>query len=362
MARRRGFALAGVAVVTPPGREDALRGWVESGKHGDMAFMADQLAERCDPRAVLAGARSVLMVGDLYASRDEWHADPDADPDVDITAEGVDRGGHAGRLDHVGRIGRYARGRDYHHVIKRRLHGLADELRERFPGERFRTFTDSAPVLERDHAIAAGLGWIGKHTLVIHPKLGSWMVLGGFFTTLELEAPATQAIHADACGTCTRCIDACPTDAITPYSVDATRCISYLTIERRGAIDERYWRGMGDWIAGCDVCQEVCPHNSRRATGVAAHDAYAPRRIGFDLLDVLRWDEATRRARLTGSSLKRITLTMMKRNALIAAGNALERGDDDGLLAAVRDLAWSAREDELVRTTARRVLARLGTE
>lgn len=345
MARERGFALAGAGLIGPPARAEAVHAWLAAGKQGDMAFLGEQLDERLDPQLVLAGARSVLVVGDLYASRHDWQPDP---------TESASGG--------LGRIGRYARGRDYHHVIKRRLHDLADALRVRFPGEAFRTFTDSAPVLERDHAVATGLGWIGKHTLVIHPTLGSWMVLGGFLTTLKLEAPATQAIHADACGTCTRCIDACPTDAITPYSVDATRCISYLTIEHRAAIDERYWSGMGDWIAGCDVCQEVCPHNSRRKTGMRAHDAYASRRIGFDLLDVLRWDEATRRARFTGSALKRITLAMIKRNALIAAGNTLERGCDDVLLAAVRDLAWSATEDELVRTTARRVLGRLGTE
>ena len=342
MARGRGLALAGAGLIGPASREESLRSWVADGKHGDMAFMADQLGDRLAPERVLPGARSVLMVGDLYAARDDWQADPDH--------------------DRRGRIGRYARGRDYHHVIKRRLHDLADALRERFPGEEFRTFTDSAPVLERDHAVAVGLGWVGKHTRVIHPKLGSWMVLGGFFTTLVLEQPPGQAIQTDACGTCTRCIDACPTDAITPYSVDATKCISYLTIERRGPIDERHWSGMGDWIAGCDVCQEVCPHNSRRATGVLARDQYTPRRIGFDLLDLLCWDEATRRARFAGSALKRITLPMMKRNALIAAGNALERAHDAVLLGAVRDLAWSAGEDELVRVTARRVLARLGTE
>src|SRR5262249_20142541 len=139
-----------------------------------------------------------------------------------------------------------------------------DSLRERFPAEQFRAFVDTAPVMEREHAARAGLGWIGKHTLIIHPRLGSYMLLGGVLTTMDIPAPAAQRRVTDHCGTCTRCIDACPTAAITPYSVDATRCISYLTIEHRGEIDPALHEGIGDWLFGCDVCQEVCPHNGGR--------------------------------------------------------------------------------------------------
>ena len=260
-----------------------------------------------------------------------------------------------------GRVARYARGDDYHKVMKRRLHAMADVLLEAFPGERFRAFVDTAPVLEREHAVRAGLGWVGKHTLVIDPKLGSYTLLGGLLTTMELDPPPMQRVEPDHCGSCTRCIDACPTEAITPYSVDARRCVSYLTIERREAIDEAFFAGIGDWLAGCDICQEVCPHNSPRPGPQRdePHAAYEPRRTGFDLLDVLGWDESARREAFTKSALKRLTLPMMKRNALIVAGNQLAVRDYVELHARIEAIAGDDDEDEMVRTTAAAVLSRL---
>ncbi|MEL7473589.1 MAG: tRNA epoxyqueuosine(34) reductase QueG, partial [Planctomycetota bacterium] len=292
---------------------------------------------------VLEGTRSVVMVADLYASRNDAE-----DPPV-----------VAGRGGGWGRIARYARGRDYHSVIKKRLHRLADELIELHPGERFRAFTDTAPVLEREHAMRAGLGWIGKHTLLIHPELGSYTLLGGLLTTMRLEAPIDQRAEPDRCGSCTRCIDACPTDAITPYSVDARRCISYLTIERRAAIDERWFEGIGDWLVGCDICQEVCPHNSPRPPGhpsrhIEPNQAYEPRRDGFDALEVLGWDESARREAFTTSAMKRVTLDMMKRNALIVAGNR----PTPQLRVRIEKIAEDPAESEMVRATARLVLDR----
>ncbi|TVQ61229.1 MAG: tRNA epoxyqueuosine(34) reductase QueG [Phycisphaerales bacterium] len=353
LARERGFARAGVCGVERSAHEAEFKAWLASGKQGSMAYLAEHADVRTDPAKLLDGARSALMVADLYGTRNGWdEEDPQAG---------------------VGRIARYARGRDYHSVIKKRLHDLADELRDRYPGEAFRSFVDSAPVFERELAARCGLGWRGKHTLVIHPRLGSWMVLGGFVTTMELEPPTEQKPVRDFCGSCTRCIEACPTDAITPYSVDASRCISYLTIERREAIPPVFHRAIGDWLVGCDICQEVCPHNSKRPSGRWSSGAgrvreeYEARRTGFDLLEVLGWDESARREAFTTSAMKRVTLAMMQRNAVIVAGNQIAAGVVTGergaaLRARLREIAAGEREDAMVRETARVVLAWVGDE
>jgi epoxyqueuosine reductase len=310
-----------------------------------MTYLGEALDVRLEPGRVLDGARAFVVVADRYAPRG----------DEDDTRSGV------------GRVARYARGKNYHDVVKRRLHRVADAMRVRFPGSDFRTCVDTAPVPERELAALAGLGWIGKNTMLIHPRVGSYVVLGVMATTLDL-APATDQTP-DHCGTCTRCIDACPTGAITPYSVDASRCVSYLTIERREVIPPALHRGVGDWIFGCDVCQEVCPHNSAREAGQegasgGVNPAYAPARRGFDLLGVLGWTEEDRREAFRGSAMKRATLAIMKRNALVAAGNALERGDmpaheATALRARIGAIAADDGEEDLVRSSARDVLARL---
>jgi len=295
-----GFALAGVCDASPIERAPALREWLNAGKHGQMGWMVEHAEKRADPAAVLPGARGVVMVADLVRTRNEPPA-PTA----------------AGR----GRIARYAQGRDYHTVIKKRLHRLCDELRGAYPGSEHRAFVDTAPVMERDLAARAGLGWIGKHTLLINPALGSHLLLGGVLTTLGFVRPALEPDH---CGACTRCIDACPTDAITPFSVDARRCISYLTIEHKGAIDDALARESGDWVVGCDICQDVCPHNSARPDGVdvgGAHEAYTSRRTGFDLLEMARWSEEDRREATRTSAMKRLKLEQFRRNAQNAARN-----------------------------------------
>lgn len=323
-------------------REPEMRAWLAQGKHGSMAYLAEHADLKADPSQLLDGATCAIMVADLYATRG---GEPDEVTD-----------GH-------GRIARYARGGDYHKVIKKRLHALCDEVSERWPDARTRAFVDTAPVHERELALAAGLGWIGKHTLLIHPRVGSWMLLGGVLTTLDLDANEHE--EPDHCGTCTRCIDACPTDAITPYSVDASRCISYLTIERREPIDPGLQRGMANWVFGCDVCQEVCPHNSPRSGDVGErHEAYVPGRGSFDLAEVLGWDEGARRSAFAGSAMKRAKLGMMKRNAVIAAGNEIRRLGrrhpvSERLLAALRELTQDAQEEpslrELAGATVRRV-------
>lgn len=331
-----GFALAGICEARQTSYATELMHWLEAGRHGEMEYLNRNTALRIDPGKMLPGARSIICIADRYH-------DGTADEPLAV-----------GR----GRIARYARGGDYHSVMKKRLHELCDSLRISFPDENFRGCVDTAPVLEREHATRAGLGAIGKHTLLIEPGVGSYLLLGEVITTLKLD-PSESAQADDPCGTCTRCIDACPTDAITPWSVDATKCISYLTIEHRGEIDERFHKPMGDWIFGCDICQEVCPHNqpTERTREAAVHEAYTPRLDSFDLLEILNWDENARRKSFARSSMKRAKLNMMKRNALIAAGNELRDHDRPELRLRLEEIASDPSEDEIVRLTARTVLA-----
>ena len=347
-----GFALAGVAEARPTKYKQQYLAWIGAGKQGEMAYLARNIEQRLDPRTMLPGAKSIICVADRYggegseARRHEGTKGREEQPS-DETLKG--------------KIARYARGDDYHVVMKKRLHRLADELAQQFPDEVFRVCVDTAPVLEREHAQRAGLGAVGKHTLLIQEGVGSYVLLGEIITTLAL-APTPSAEGADPCGSCTRCIDACPTSAITPWSVDATRCISYLTIEHRGPIGEQFHEAMSDWIFGCDVCQEVCPHNQPtvRTAQVEAHDAYAPRREHFDLLTVLGWDEEARRAMFRTSPMKRAKLAMMKRNALIAAGNVKGGADHASLRGRVEALAEDETPGEMVRGTAAVVLKRWG--
>ena len=367
LARGLGFALAGVSPAQPTDHADYIRSWLGEGRHGDMAYLARDVEVRLDPRLVLPGAKSVICVADRYPAE----------------AAGAIDSGASGRA--VGRVARYAWGDDYHRVIKKRLFQLADALRERCPGHQFKAAVDTVPLLEREHAQRAGLGWVGKHTLVIHPRLGSWLMLGEVVSTLPIAPPdeaeppraPLDAAHASHCGTCTRCIDACPTGCITPYKLDAQRCIGYLTVEHRGLIDPGLHGPMGDWVAGCDVCQEVCPFNdggraglspeagvgsgTDTEAGLAFHPRYRPRPPGpaIGLLEILGWDAGARREAFTGSALKRIKLDMLKRNALIAAGNHLAKQDDPELSNRVAELAGSRDEPAMVRETARQVLMRL---
>lgn len=374
--QREGFALASIAPLSSLSHQSVLSEWLAQGKHGEMAYMAEQLPLRLDPTLILPGARSAIVVADQYAPRGS-----------DETPE-----------PHQGRIARYARGRDYHDFIKKRLRRVIHALRPHVPEHRFRACVDTAPVCERELASIGGLGWIGKNTMLIHPERGSWLLLGVILTTIESEAPAPIP---DYCGTCSRCIDACPTAAISDHSVDATRCISYLTIEHRDNVAPELHQAIGDWILGCDVCQEVCPHNSDRGKGVEQRawiptakptttaplpgvwgtppapdaivdpdaeiqPAYAPRRVNLPLLDVLKWSETDRREAFATSAMKRVTLAMIQRNAMIVATNQAQRTQHAQFIAALVQLlqAMAADQDqpELVRRTAERCLLRLNGE
>lgn len=348
--RALGFAQAGVCVAAASDHRAALHAWLAAGAHGSMAWLAEDTATRTDPARFVPGARTIIAVADQYAD-----GTPDLAPSTPATR--ADGGP-------LGRIARYARGTDYHRRIKDRLHLVCDVLRERFAGEAFRAFSDIEPVLEREHAARAGLGWIGKHTLLIHPVWGSYLLLGGIVTTLDLRDEAAPAPIADHCGTCTRCLDACPTGAITPYRVDASRCIAYLTIERREPIDPARHADLSGWLFGCDVCQEVCPHNAAasRRPRREVDDAYAAGRASLPLLDLLGWTYAQRSLALTGSALKRARFEMLKRNAAILAGNALRSQPSAPWAAPLRDrlaaVAADGTEPALVRDAARAALAR----
>ena len=264
-----------------------------------MEWLASRFEERTDVSAYMPGARSVICVGlNYHASLDE-------------AVEGAQ-----------GKVARYALGDDYHELIKKRLYRLADWLRQTAGGET-RACVDTAPVMEKELAARAGVGWLGKNTCVINERIGSWILLGELITTLDLafDDPAM-----DRCGTCTRCIDACPTAAITePYQLDATRCISYLTIEHRGAIEPSLRPGIGDWLYGCDICQDVCPWNARAPE---AEDASLQPRFASGTLDVekvLNWDDGMYREKLRASAMKRVKLPVLKRNAQIVRENLITR-------------------------------------
>jgi len=330
-----GFALVGITSANRSTHDVELIQWLQDGKQGEMEWMNRNVDVRVDPRSLLEGANSVLCVADRYSTMEE--------PDLGK--------GH-------GRIARYARGRDYHKEMKRRLHRVCDTLQEHFPEETFRACVDTAPVLEREFAARAGLGAVGKHTLLIEQGIGSWMLLGVIVTTVRIAS--TEIVQQDPCGTCTRCIDACPTDAITPWSVDARRCISYLTIEHRSAIDPELFSSMGEWMFGCDICQEVCPHNQMTEKGALApvHEAYVAKLNSLCILDVLGWTEEKKREVFRGSSMKRAKLGMMRRNAVIVAGNILATRKDVALLEAVQAIAKDD-DDPLVKETAVTVLRRV---
>ncbi len=305
-----GFARVGIARVEPLGRAEYVRAWLARGRAGEMAYLERTREIRLDPEKLLAGARSVIVAADLYHQK---LADPPADRGGPSPGDGPARG----------RVAQYAWGRDYHRVLRKKLHRFADALREaiREPFDA-RVCVDTAPVLEREWAAAAGIGWIGKNTMVLHQDLGSFFFLGEIVTTLELP-PSSPA--ADHCGTCTRCLDACPTAAfVAPYQMDATRCIAYLTIEHRGAVAETLQPLMGDWVFGCDVCQDVCPYN--REAPVSQESSYflnqrnpLPPRPALD--GILKLTEADHREQLAGSAMKRATLPMLQRNAAIAMRN-----------------------------------------
>jgi epoxyqueuosine reductase len=298
--RQIGFDLIGIASTEPSNYSTYFRKWLDEGRNGSMQWLAERLEERIDPAAYFPGARSAICVACNYR----------------VALEPMP-------ATSAGRMARYALGDDYHTIMKDRLHDLADWLRAAFPGTKTRSSVDTAPVMEKELAVRAGIGWMGKNTCVINPDIGSFILLGQILTTLDL--PADQPAD-DRCAVCRRCIDACPTGAITaPYQMDASRCISYLTIENRGEIPAELQPMIGDWLYGCDVCQDVCPWNRR--TPETTDPAFAPRFPSGSLpwKRVAEWTEEQYRTELKGSAMKRVKLPMFKRNAAVVERNAVEK-------------------------------------
>lgn len=236
--QRLGFDAVGVCPAVPAPHIDALEGWLDAGYAGEMDYMPRRREAYQHPRHVLEGARSIVMVTYRYPHRQRTSSPQE------------------------GRISRYAAGRDYHEIMRAKLRQLGQTIERLSPGDRARAVVDTAPLLERDYAQMAGLGWIGKNTMLIHRKHGSWLFLGAVLTTAVLEYD--EPFVAQHCGTCRACLDACPTGAIVkPFVLDARRCISYLTIEQPGPIDDALRPQLNGWLFGCDICQEVCPWNRK---------------------------------------------------------------------------------------------------
>jgi epoxyqueuosine reductase len=307
-ARRLGFELAGIAAATPADGFDRYRAWLDAGHAGEMGYMHRHAEARRHPDAVLPGVRSVVMLGMNYK------------PEQPTPSEA--------------RIASYARGRDYHDVLRERLNRLLDWVRGEVPGCAGRGVVDTAPLLERDFARRAGLGWFGKNTMLLNKRLGSLFFLGALLLDLELKPDAAhEAAH---CGTCTACLDACPTEAfVAPGQLDARRCISYLTIELRGPVPEELRPQMDDWLFGCDVCQDVCPWN--RKAPAAAEPAFAarPDLEAVDPVELLSLSEEEFRRRFRGTALMRSKRRGLLRNAALVLGN---RGDPAALPALRRAL------------------------
>ena len=334
-ALEMGFDLVGVASAEAfsDHRDITLQRIREGLMDGLPWFTESRVRRGCDPEALLPGARSILTVGMSYNM-------PDPEPEE----------GHIP----AGKVARYAWGDDYHKVMKARLRELADRLSEelgRTLGARW--YVDDGPMLDRAAAQRGGIGWFGKNTNVLTRSHGSWVFLGQLITDLELEPDPPLK---KTCGSCVRCIDACPTGAIVaPYVIDNARCISYLTIENRGPIPREYRPLMYDWVFGCDICQDVCPVNVKAA--YTQEQAFQKRRFtSLDLVGLLRMGEEEFRERFRNSPVKRAKLVGLRRNACVALGNAGDQGTIPALVEALDD------PEPLVRGHAAWALGRLGGE
>ena len=300
-AMELGFDRVAIGPAGPPEHGNALTRWVESGYAGTMGYIERRLGERLDPERVLPGAASVVSVALNY-----FQGEP---------AEASWRP-----------VARYAWGRDYHDVIAPRLHRLAAHLAETC-GARSRGYVDTGPILERDLAARAGLGWIGKNTMLLDPALGSWFFIGVLLTTATLDHDAPLP---DRCGSCHACLDVCPTGAfVAPYVLDARRCISYLTIEHRGPIEPQLHPGMGHWQFGCDLCQSVCPWN--RKAPVTREPAFVPAGAYPGAHAVVEMSDEECQRTFTGTALSRPKAAGMRRNAAIAIENARRARPAGGL-------------------------------
>jgi epoxyqueuosine reductase len=336
-ALRLGFDQVGIApAVVSPGYPDFLR-WLDAGFAAGMGYLERQEPSRSNPATLLEGVRSIVVVSVVYGSNPSGRAAERTSPTQ-------------------GRVARYARGVDYHRVLWDKLGLLLDWLTREEPTARGRAVADTAPLLERDYARLAGIGWIGKNTMLISRKLGSFTFLGALLTDRELVPDLPH--EADHCGSCTRCLDACPTGAFPgPYELDARRCISYWTIEHRGMLADEYAEKLNGWVFGCDICQDVCPWNRKAPSGRLDEFEARPEWVGPDLIEWLNDDRATWSARLKGTALTRTKRAGLLRNAALVLGSR-RRSEAIGALASRLD---DIGEDPIVRASAAWALGRIAT-
>ncbi len=327
-ARRLGFARIGFAPAGPARDRGRLEEWLANGRHGEMAWMARGVERRTDPRRFVPGARTIIALLTPYGNDEPAR--------------------HA-----IGRVARYARGADYHGVIRRRLRKLARVIAKNVPGSKTSTAVDERPVLEKEWAERAGLGWIGKHTNLITEDEGSWFFISELITDARIAADEVSA--KERCGRCTTCIDECPTGAITgPWTLDARRCISYLTIELKGPIPRELRALVGDWIFGCDVCQEVCPWNRFAVAVTEPKFKTNEGRFHGNPAEFLAMSEAQFAERFRGSAVMRAGRNGFLRNVCVALGT---RGEPASIAPLERALADDA---PLVRGHAAWALGRIG--
>ena len=332
-AAELGFVLSGVCPAVDAAGYPKLQEWLASGYAGQMHYLSNRAEAYRHPRSVLESVRSVLMLALPYRTEEPQACGPGE-----------------------GRISRYAWGPgDYHDVIHDKLHALADWLRTAVPGAECRGVVDSAPLLEREFAVLAGLGWIGKNTLLLNKPAGSYFFLAALLTNLDLPADAPFA--TDHCGSCRACLDACPTQAFPqPYVLDATKCISYLTIELREAIPLELRAGIGDWLFGCDVCQDVCPWNHRAP--LSGEISFQPRddENPVDLIALFDLDDAGFKARFRHSPLWRAKRRGILRNAAIVLGNQRNEAAVPSLIRGLQD------SEPLIRGASAWALGKIGSD
>lgn len=330
-AARLGFDPVGIAPAVKPDGFHQLHHWLQHGYAGQMVYLEKREEAYEHPRHILAEVRSIIMLGLNYHTA----APPEEQPPA-------------------ARVSRYAWGeRDYHEVLRDKLRQLAAVLHKQRPACRTRGVVDTAPLLERDFARLAGLGWFGKNTMLINKRKGSWLFLAALLTDVRLDYDEPHT--ASHCGSCTACLEACPTDAFPePYVLDARRCISYLTIEHRGPIAPELRDGMGDWLFGCDVCQEVCPWNRKAPPGSEADFQPAGDLSPADAVALLQMDEAAFRARFRRTALWRPGRSGLLRNAALVLGNLRQKKAVPALCAALHD------EDAVIRGAAAWALGKIG--
>jgi epoxyqueuosine reductase len=335
-----GFDRAGVASLEPAASGDAFLRWIERGDQAGMHWFTKRIEARLEPASVVPGARSALCVALQYAPLAGEDGTAIPEPAGDLWPG----------------VARYARGLDYHEVMQARLTALEARIVAAFPGTVSRRYVDTGPVLEREMAARAGLGAVGKNTNLLHPEAGSWFLLGELFLGLDL---APDIPLADLCGSCTRCLEACPTGALPePYRLDSNLCISYWTIEHRGPLPPAVREMVGTWVFGCDICQEVCPWSSAPAAACHPELELPPQRAELDLAGLLRLGRDEYVERFRGSPMKRAKLAGLQRNAAVAMGNRRSPRHVPALAAALAGTL--AESDPVVRGHAAWALGRIG--